>query len=246
VTLGRVLGGDGAMPLFSHQSVSRVVCEAAVRFAWLMDPEINSEERTVRGAALLYDSADQRLKGAQRLSAQDLGQQVFQGLLDNCTAELNEAEKLIAGAGLTFGYSRDGKRRSRLELASADISVPLQLIVTELMAGLLIESPSWYNIGSSVAHSSYWGLREVSKSRPDGPTELRPQVLDAGAAAESAISASALITDRWGRCFGHDPSARVQRSGERREAIDALMVRATKSGWIYIPTEPQGRESSAR
>lgn len=32
ITLARILGGDGAMPLFSHASVSRVVCEAAVRF----------------------------------------------------------------------------------------------------------------------------------------------------------------------------------------------------------------------
>jgi hypothetical protein len=60
VTLGRVLGGDGAMPLFSHASLSRVVCEAAVRFAWLMDPGISSEERIVRGAVALSNSADER------------------------------------------------------------------------------------------------------------------------------------------------------------------------------------------
>lgn len=58
------------MPLFSHASLSRVVCEAAVRFAWLMDPGISSEERIVRGAAALYYSADQRFKGVRRLPAE--------------------------------------------------------------------------------------------------------------------------------------------------------------------------------
>lgn len=56
LTLARVLGSDGAMPLFSHASLSRVVCEAAVRFAWLMDPGIPSEEQIVRGAVALWIS----------------------------------------------------------------------------------------------------------------------------------------------------------------------------------------------
>lgn len=38
--LARLLGTDGAMSLFAHESVSRVVREAAARFAWLMDPDI--------------------------------------------------------------------------------------------------------------------------------------------------------------------------------------------------------------
>lgn len=38
------LGSDGAMPLFSHAPISRVVCEAAVGFAWQLDPSVNSDE----------------------------------------------------------------------------------------------------------------------------------------------------------------------------------------------------------
>jgi hypothetical protein len=45
ITLARILGGNGAMPLFSHASVSRVVCEAAVQFAWLMESDISSAKR---------------------------------------------------------------------------------------------------------------------------------------------------------------------------------------------------------
>jgi hypothetical protein len=52
ITLARILGGDGAMSLFSQASVSRVVCEAAVRFAWLMDPDISSAKRLVCASRL--------------------------------------------------------------------------------------------------------------------------------------------------------------------------------------------------
>src|SRR5262249_23688862 len=70
ITLARVLGGDGAMPLFSQASVARVVCEAAVRFAWLMDPEISSAKRLVRGAVALHLSAEERSKGVRALPAE--------------------------------------------------------------------------------------------------------------------------------------------------------------------------------
>ena len=241
LTLGRILGGDGAMPLFSHASVSRVVCEAAVRFAWLMDPDSSSEKRIVRGAVALLDSAEERVKGVERLPAGRFDPGVLRRMLDSCTAERDTVQELITDAGLTFGYSRDGKTKARLELTSSKISVPLKINVTELTAELLPDSPSWYNIGSSVTHSIYWGLRDVDGSRPGGPLALTPNVLDVGAAAESAISASGLILDRCARCFGHDPSAHIQRTRERREAIDALMRRAADSTWAHIPTEPQHR-----
>jgi hypothetical protein len=246
LTLARVLGGDGAMPLFSYASLSRVVCEAAVRFAWLMDPGIKSEERIVRGAVALFVSVEERFKGVRRLPAERFDRRLLQQMLDSCTAEHDAVQELIASAGLTFGYSHDGKTKVRIELDSPKVSVPLKVNVADLMAELLPDSPSWYNIGSSVTHSSYWGLRDVDGSRPGEPLALTPNVLDVGAAAESAISASGLILDRYGKCYGHDPSVHVQRSSERREAIDALMRRATSSTWAHIPTEQQPHGPSSR
>lgn len=237
LTLARALGGDGSMPVFSHASVSRVVCEAAVRFALLMDPEISSEERIARGAAALYVSAEERFKGVRKLPAERFGQQQLRQMIDNCNAERARIQELINGAGFSFGYSRDGKKKVRLELESPKLSVPLDINVTERMAELLPDSPSWYNIGSSVAHSIYWGLRDVDGSRPGEPLALTPDVMDVGAAAESAISASELIINHGGRCFGHDPIAHIQRTSERREEIDALMRRAASSAWVRIPTE---------
>jgi hypothetical protein len=243
LTLGRTLGGDGAMPLFSHASVSRVVCEAAVRFAWLMDPGISSEERIVRGAVALFVSADERCKGVCRLPADRFDQRLLRQMLDSCTAERDAVQELITSAGLTFGCAQNGKTKSRVELESPKVSVPIKINIAELMAKLLPDSPSWYNIGSSVTHSIYWGLRDVDGSRPGEPPALTPNMLDVGAAAESAISASGLILDRCGKCYGYDPSAYIRRTRERREAIDALMRRATNSIWAQIPAEPQHRRS---
>lgn len=38
VSMGRLLGNDGAMSLYAHTTLSRSVCEAAVRHAWLLAP----------------------------------------------------------------------------------------------------------------------------------------------------------------------------------------------------------------
>jgi hypothetical protein len=116
--------------------------------------------------------------------------------------------------------------------------------VSALIAELLPDSPSWYNIGSSVAHSHYWGLRDVNHSRPGESLALTPDVLNVGAAAWSAISALAPILDRCGRMNGHDPFPHVQRAKERREEIDALMRRAVTSTWAHIPAESQHRASN--
>jgi hypothetical protein len=246
ITLARVLGGDGAMPLFSQASVSRVVCEAAVRFAWLMDPEVSSAERLVRGAAALQYSADERSKGVRALPAERFDPRVYQQMLDSCSQEQDSISKLIDDAGMTFAYSRKGREKVRVELQSPEVAAPLKINITELMAALLPDSPSWYNIGSSVTHSIYWGLRDVSHSRPGQSLALTPNVLDVGAAVESAISASALMLDRCGRMNGYDPTAHVQRAQNRRAEVDALMRRAVTSTWARIPAEPQSRGSSGR
>jgi hypothetical protein len=234
------------MPLFSQASVSRVVCEAAVRFAWLMDPDISSAKRLVRGAVALYFSAEERSRGVHALPAERFEPRVHQQMLDSCGQERESIRKLIDGAGMTFGSSRKGNAKVRLEMQSPKVAVPLKINITELMAELLPDSPSWYNIGSSVSHSIYWGLRDVDHSRPGEPLALTPNVLDIGAAVESALSASALILDRCGRMNGHDSTAHVQRTQKRRAEVDALMKRAVTSTWAHIPAELPSRGSSGR
>lgn len=244
-TLARILGSDGAMPLFSQASVSRVACEAAVRFAWLMDPDISSAKRLARGAAALHYSAEQRSKGMQALPAGRFDSGTYRQILDSCIQKRQSVRKLIEDAGMTFGSARKGNAKVRLELQSPRVTVPLKIDITRLTAEMLPESPSWYNIGSAVTHSIYWGLRDINHSRPGEPLHLTPSVLDVGAAAESAISASALILDRCGRMNGHDPADRVQHTQKRRAEVDELMRRAITSPWAHVPVEPPSRRSSS-
>jgi hypothetical protein len=160
---------------------------------------------------------------------------VLDKMIENCTSERDKVRALITGAGIAFGHSPKGKTETKLVIASANISVPLTIKAGDLMAELLPDSPSWYNIGSAVVHSVFWGLRDVVQSRPGDPLDLLPDVMDVGAAAESAISASGLVLDRYGRYYGHDPQAHVQRAQKRRERIDALMRRAVTSAWAQLP-----------
>jgi hypothetical protein len=237
LTLGRALGGDGAMPLFSHASLSRVVCEAAVRFAWVMDPDIGSEERIVRGAVALFISAEERFKGVRQLPAERFDRRIHRQMLDSCIAERDAVQELIGGAGLTFGYAQNGKTRARLELDPPKISVPLKINITQLMAELLPDSPSWYNIGSSVTHSTYWGLRDVDRTRPGQPPALTPNVLDVGAAAESAISASGLILSR---CAGAMAMIPAHISGTpcsvAKRLTPSCAAPSPPDGLRYLPT----------
>jgi hypothetical protein len=96
---------DEAMPLFSQASVSRVVSEAAVRFAWLMDPDISSAKRLVRGAVALHFSAEERSKGVRALPAENFDAAKYRQMLDSCRQEQESIRKLLDGAGMAFGTS---------------------------------------------------------------------------------------------------------------------------------------------
>jgi len=65
-SMSRLLGSDGGMSLFAHVTLSRSVCEAAVRHSWLLDPSISYEERITRSAAMLSYNIGNRLKGARQ------------------------------------------------------------------------------------------------------------------------------------------------------------------------------------
>ena len=86
VSMGRLLGSDGAMSLYAHTTLSRSVCEAAVRHAWLLDPSISYEQRITRSAAMLFANAENRLTGARQIPARNLGTSTVQRLIDNCAA----------------------------------------------------------------------------------------------------------------------------------------------------------------
>ena len=241
VSLGRLLGSDGAMSLYAHTTLSRSVCEAAVRHAWLLDPSISYEERITRNAVMLVANAENRLAGAREIPAHNLGAGTAQKLIDNCAAEYAQVRKLLDRAGMDVALDRAGRKTARIELISPVVKVPVKLDIGPLMSSLLPDSPGWYRISSGIAHSAAWVLRDAvaGKSGPD--LALTPDLMEVAAAAESAISASALIIERHATYYGYDPEPRVRQSRQRREMLDVLMrEQAIKQMTNPAPLIPAG------
>jgi hypothetical protein len=223
VSMGRLLGSDGAMSLFAHVTLSRSVCEAAIRHAWLLDPAISYEERITRSAAVLFGNAENRLKGA-RESLANLDVRIAKPIIDKCVAEYEEICRLIGRAGMDLARDRNGKKIARVELRETDVKVPIKLDIGPLVLGLLPESPGWYTMSSGTAHSGVWMLDSaVLSGRGGSELELTPDLLELASAAETAISASALLIDRHGTYFGFDPEPYMRKSRQRRAMLDTLM-----------------------
>jgi hypothetical protein len=220
-SLARLLGSDGTMSLFAHSTMSRVICEAAIRLAWMIDSEVTHSERLSRGAASLYASVENRLKHAGRATTH-LPAALRQHMLDTCRTDLDHLVTVIQAAGLALGRNDNG-RVVRVEDPATGGRTPINLNITDQMSRRLPESPGWYGISSGSAHSTIWLLHSAVTSRPEEELTLTPDLLEVGAAAESAISASALIIRTFAAYFGHDPTARSRKSRSRRGMLDALM-----------------------
>ena len=81
-----------------------------------------------------------------------------------------------------------------------------------------------YLLSFGVAHSAALVLNSaVAREAPRPRLDLTPDLLEAAAAAQSAISASALIIQRHATYYGYDPEPRVSKSRHRRAILDVLM-----------------------
>ncbi len=224
VSMARLLGSDGSMSLYAHTTLSRSVCEAAVRHAWLLDNALSFEERIVRSAAGLVASAENRLKGARELPEQTMGARIKQALVDKCTAEYDQIRTLAERAGMNLVPDARGKKTARVELPGTVVKAPVRVDIGPLMAALLPESPGWYLQSSGVVHSAVWILHGAVAGETAGPElALTPDLLEVAAAAESAISGSALIIQTHATYYGYDAGPRVKKSRQRRNMLDVLM-----------------------
>jgi hypothetical protein len=189
----------------------------------------------MRGAVALVLSAEERMRSVLRVPAGHFDPQLLSWMIGNCRDELTAAEALITSAGLSITRSRDGKKVTRINLDSPKVSVAAKLDITELATVLLPDSPSWYNISSGVTHSYFWGLRDAVIPDMTGSLALTPNLLDVGASAQCAISASGLVIARYSTYYGHPPDTRVRRSMERRAALDPLMLRTFPPNSVLGP-----------
>jgi hypothetical protein len=223
-SMARLLGSDGAMSLYAHTTMSRSVCEAAVRHAWLLDPSISYEKRITRSAAMLYYGAKNKLRGAAQGLSQPSAAAIKPLIVGKCEAELNQACALIDRAGMDLGLDRWGRDVARIELHGSDVKVPVDFKTGTFTEELLAESPGWYLLSSAVSHSAPWVLDSAVMSGKGGPElTLTPDLLETAAATQTAITASALLIDRHATYFGFDPAPYVRKSHQRRGIIDALM-----------------------
>lgn len=145
-------------------------------------------------------------------------------LVDNCAAEYEQVRGLIGRAGMELVPDRTGKKIARVELRNPAVEVPVKLDIGPLMTMLLPDSPGWYLLSSGIAHSAPWVLHAAVAAETAGPQlALTPDLLEVAAAAQSAISASALMIQRHATYYGHDPEPRVRQSRQRRDMLDVLM-----------------------
>jgi hypothetical protein len=221
-SMARLLGSDGAMSLFSHTTLSRSVCEAAVRLSWLMDPEISYEERITRSAAVTYYGAKSKLKGAKQ-GLTRVPDEVRQTIVDRCEGDFNQISELIGQAGMDFGRDRNGKI-FRIELNDSEVKALLDPKTGPLMEELLADSPGWYSLSSAVAHSTPWVLdSSIVGDRGAPELSLTPDQLEIAASALAAIAGSALILERHATYFGFDPEPYLRKNRRRRGMLDILM-----------------------
>jgi hypothetical protein len=236
LTMARSLGSDGQMSALAPTSLSRVVCEAAVRVNWLLDTAVSFEERITRGAAALYSSGLNELKAANEMAAgpeQVKAVALAQKMLDGLGDWLDKAQ-------VDRVLDRNQRNVATLQIPSAGVKVPVELKVGPEMKSRLPEVPTWYSRGSGVAHSATWRLRQVV-SRDSDPSDVtwEPDLVEIAEASIAAIHASALIIKTFSLYFGLDPAPFVAKSRSH-----AGMIEVWKANWIGLE-EQKRRQGGA-
>lgn len=220
VSFGRLLGSDGMVSVFAHTTLSRAACEAAVRCAWLLDPQISSEERMIRSAVIIFNGAEDRVRGARLTLAVTNCQEVVR----NCVKDRAKYHDLIKSAGMRFELDRRGKEIASISYPQVRAKVPVKINVTDLMSRYLPGVPGWYLIGSGAAHSLPWSLQDAVADPTDAAKlVVSPSPLEAAAGAEAALDSAALFTQTYAHYFGHDPEAEMRAHRQRRGMLDQLM-----------------------
>lgn len=223
VSIGRLLGGDGAVSLYAHTTLSRSACEAAVRLEWLIEPDVTPAKRLLRAAAEAYDGQLAKLKGAKELpeTGHSLTQQRTQ-IIGACEESVQRVVDVLDAAAIVRVLDRSGKKVARLELEGE--SVPMKFETGPRMAKVMAEFPAWYTTSSAFAHSLTWTLGDSRRDEFSSDLVLELNVIEAGAAAAAAIHSSELLIGTYARYFGVDPEPLMKPSRQRWKMVDTYMA----------------------
>lgn len=216
----RLLDVTDELPLYAHMTVGRVVCEAAAKAAHLLDPTIDYETRLLRGAVVLLDDVDSRVKAAKALP----------GSLPVTPDALTEAERSsqalrnrIASAGITEVPGAHG-RPAWLQFSDRNGRVPLKLQLISLVETSFPHRPNLYRHTSGVVHSAPWMLADaVTSTRMVPHLQLSPDILGIGATALTCLDAAGVLSGAYASYYGHDASAATTARQLRTRAMDVCM-----------------------
>jgi hypothetical protein len=246
VTLGRILGGDGQAALFAHTTLARSVAEAAVRIAWLLDPDVTYEHRMLRATASIYEGALNRAKGFREVPEQ--GHRLSSrrpAMVADGEGTVRRLEKLIGLAGIKIETNKS--RPVRLVLDTEKVSMNFE--TGTLMRKLLPEFPALYTVTSAIAHSTAWMLNEFRDNH--GPEmQLTLNQTQLATAAQAGIASSELIVKTYARYYGLDLAPYVLESRQRIATVDRWIrqhARDMEAATMQVlPSQARARRMSRR
>jgi hypothetical protein len=184
------------VPVWSPLTLCRSVLESTVWMCHLLDPEISTDTRLCRIAALWLDDTQ-----PARTAAATFGSEHAAGVDEHHSYKLNELE-----AG---GFTIDVDRRQRpVRVRLGPAAAPLKLNMTEEITRLMPENaPSPYRLSSGAAHGRPWMLERSVSRTEDG------QLVGEGSTSEAAALAVMLCMEAWltawGSYFGLDVTHQV-------------------------------------
>lgn len=208
------------VPLYSHQTLTRVVCEAAARIGYLLDRSASYDARLLHMAVPLLVDAEGRVTATREVIDARPDLPVTP---DYATKQRDAVLRTIELAGIKIRRNNKNKV-THLELDPPTRAEPYNLNLTALVAKYFPQRPGSYRSTSGIVHSNPWMLGDTIRSSPFTPDlVLEPDLLGIGAAAMTVTDASLIVMESYARYYGHDPEPAMRASRLRQQAIDVFM-----------------------
>ncbi|MEU7911336.1 hypothetical protein [Microbispora bryophytorum] len=212
---------DDKLPVFSHNSIARIVAEAATIACRWHDPSADTATRLLRAAVAHRYDAEQDKKGCDALpTSLPYTAQARQA----ANQRFDDALKLIAEAGITEELGRDGKKVAHLMWRDGR-KIPTKIEWSSEVARLFSDLPNVYQIGSGAIHSVPWHLSEVLFPSATAVSGFRASAnpLSVGGAVDIALTVCGKVIERFGTFYGLDVTDLVQKTELRRRTVSVYM-----------------------
>jgi hypothetical protein len=209
----------GELPLYAHNSLARVIVEAALRVRYLFAPDIDVDIRLLRGGAMLMHSAveDIRAVSEMRPHIQDLrlGRKRVE-------LEYEDLRRLIDRAGIVERTTSSGTPTG-VSWSTTGNAESCTLNLTKLARAHLGQLPAVYRIMSGAPHSGPWLLDDMAKGSSRRRPQVRANPIDVGGTVDVVLASCLLLIEVQARFDGHDPvpPMRANRS-RRRDLVEAM------------------------